>query len=198
MAGTPFERSRTPLTTWFHVMFLFCASRNGVAAKEVQRQTGVTYKTAWRLCNEIRKYMGWVDGDGQLGGPGRPRVEVDKMFVGGYDKYGKDDKSAMLGIMERDGKITRVIPDRRKGSVIPEIHKTVVEGRVVTDEAYVFRMGLPAREREPQAGRICQERRSHQQHRSVLAKREAGDQRELRLGFEEALADLPSRVRVSP
>ena len=80
MAGTPFERSRTPLTTWFHVMFLFCASRNGVAAKEIQRQTGVTYKTAWRLCNEIRKYMGWVDGDGQPGGPGKPRVEVDKML----------------------------------------------------------------------------------------------------------------------
>src|SRR5262245_28357845 len=38
MAGTPFEASRTPLTTWFHVMFLFCASRNGVSAKEVQRQ----------------------------------------------------------------------------------------------------------------------------------------------------------------
>ena len=59
---------------------MFCASRNGVAAKEIQRQTGVTYKTAWRLCNEIRKYMGWVDGDGQPGGPGKPRVEVDKML----------------------------------------------------------------------------------------------------------------------
>ena len=71
MAGTPFERTRTALTTWFHVMFLFCASRIGVSAKEVQRQTGVTYKTAWRICNEIRKYMGWVDGDSVLGGPAR-------------------------------------------------------------------------------------------------------------------------------
>ena len=58
MAGTPFKDTRTPLTTWFHVMFLFCASRNGVSAKEVQRQTGVTYKTAWRMCNLIRQYMG--------------------------------------------------------------------------------------------------------------------------------------------
>jgi ISXO2-like transposase domain/Transposase zinc-ribbon domain len=142
MAGTPFERSRTPLTTWFHVMFLFCASRNGVAAKEVQRQTGVTYKTAWRLCNEIRKYMGWVDGDGQLGGPGKPRVEVDKMFIGGYDKKGKDDKSVVLGMMERDGEVvTRVVPSRRASSVIPEIRKTVVEGaRGVTDDAYVFQL----------------------------------------------------------
>src|SRR5438034_9227045 len=39
MAGTPFEATRTPLTLWFHVMFLFTSSRNGVSAKEVQRQT---------------------------------------------------------------------------------------------------------------------------------------------------------------
>jgi hypothetical protein len=48
-AGTPFESTRTPLRDWFYVMFLFCVSRNGVAAKEVQRQLGVTYKTAWRM-----------------------------------------------------------------------------------------------------------------------------------------------------
>jgi transposase len=50
-AGTPFEQTRTRLTDWFFVMFLFSASRNGVAAKEVQRQLGVTYKTAWRMCH---------------------------------------------------------------------------------------------------------------------------------------------------
>ena len=80
MAGTPFQSTRTPLTTWFQVMFLFTSSRNGVSAKEVQRLTGVTYKTAWRMCNEIRKYMGWVDGDEPLGGSGpkaKP-VEMDK------------------------------------------------------------------------------------------------------------------------
>ena len=56
-AGTPFERTRTSLKDWFFVMFLFCASRNGVAAKEVQRQIGVTYKTAWRMCHAIRLYI---------------------------------------------------------------------------------------------------------------------------------------------
>src|SRR4051794_1956513 len=60
-AGTPFEKTRTSLRDWFFVMFLFCASRNGVAAKEVQRQIGVTYKTAWRMCREVRRYMGYVD-----------------------------------------------------------------------------------------------------------------------------------------
>lgn len=68
MAGTPFERTRTPLQDWFFVMFLFTMSRNGVAAKEVERQLGVTYKTAWRMCHEIRKYMASLDSDDPLGG----------------------------------------------------------------------------------------------------------------------------------
>ena len=84
-AGTPFKSTRTPLRDWFYVMFLFCASRNGVAAKEVQRQLGVTYKTAWRMCNLIRKYMGYVDGDYPLAAPAR-RSKSTKAFIGGKDK----------------------------------------------------------------------------------------------------------------
>ena len=76
-AGTPFEKTRTSLRDWFYVMFLFCETRNGVAAKEVQRQLGVTYKTAWRMCHLIRLYMGYVDGDAPMGGPGKT-VEVDE------------------------------------------------------------------------------------------------------------------------
>ena len=44
MAGTPFERSRTPLQKWFYAMYLFTTSRHGVPAKELQRQLGVTYQ----------------------------------------------------------------------------------------------------------------------------------------------------------
>ena len=51
MAGTPFERSRTPLQKWFYAMYLFTTSRHGVPAKELQRQLGVTYKCAWRMSN---------------------------------------------------------------------------------------------------------------------------------------------------
>ena len=62
MVGTPFHKSHTPLTKWFYAMYLFTTSRHGVPAKELQRQLGVTYKTAWRMGHEIRKYMGEVDG----------------------------------------------------------------------------------------------------------------------------------------
>jgi transposase-like protein len=140
MAGTPFLRTRTPLQKWFYAMFLFTTTRNGVAAKELQRQLGVTYKTAWRMAKEIRTYMAIVDGDEMLGGPGRGVVEADKAFIGGKDKIGEDDKTVVLGMAERRGDvITRVIPDRSQMSVLPHIARNVLRGsRVATDEASSF------------------------------------------------------------
>ena len=140
-AGTPFDRTRTPLRDWFFVMFLFCTSRNGVAAKEVERQLGVTYKTAWRMCHEIRKYMGEVDGDEPIGGLGRT-VEIDETFVGGYVRTGSKkisglkNKTAVFGMLEKGGNVvTEVVPDRKSGTLLPIIHATVKKGaKVHTDE----------------------------------------------------------------
>src|SRR4051812_15541224 len=127
-AGTPFEKTRTPLRDWFFVMFLFCASRNGVAAKEVQRQLGVTYKTAWRMCHLIRLYMGYVDGDAPMGGPGKT-VEADETFIGGVDSGKPDDKAMVLGIIERGGDVvTRVVQARTKAHIVPHIVRFVKEG----------------------------------------------------------------------
>jgi transposase-like protein len=141
-AGTPFESTRTPLTDWFFVMFLFTASRNGVAAKEVQRQIGVTYKTAWRMCHKIRDYMGQVDGDRPLGGsdPKAPVVEIDEAFLGGVDRQGRDDKAVVLGMVERDGDVlTRQIADRHGRHIMPQVSTWVIQGsRVMTDDARVY------------------------------------------------------------
>jgi len=137
-AGTPFDRTRTSLRDWFYVMFLFCASRNGVAAKEVERQLGVTYKTAWRMCHEIRKYMAQVDGDSPVGGFTK-QVEVDETFIGGIQDghVGKMvSKTVVFGMMERDGDIiTRVVPNRRRNTLLPLIKENVKPHSIVhTDE----------------------------------------------------------------
>ncbi len=74
MVGTPFQRSSTSLQKWFYALYLFTTTRHGVPAKELQRQLSVTYKTAWRMGHEIRKYMAQVDGDPPLDG----HVEADE------------------------------------------------------------------------------------------------------------------------
>lgn len=139
-AGTPFHATRTSLKDWFFVMFLFCTSRNGVSAKEVQRTLGVTYKTAWRMCRLIRAYMGYVDGDHPVGGAGGGAVEADKTFIGGKDKKGQDDKAVVLGMVERGGDVvTRVIPSRSRRSVEPVMESFIKPGsRVYTDSAEAF------------------------------------------------------------
>ena len=136
-AGTPFEATRTSLRDWFVVMFMFCKSRNGVAAKEVERTIGCTYKTAHRMCKLIRGYMKFADSAGPLGGPGGGAVEADKAFIGGRDRRGHDDKIVVLGMIEREGNVvTRIIPDKSAANVIPPIMETVIPGsRVFTDEA---------------------------------------------------------------
>ena len=146
-AGTPFESTRTPLRDWFYVMFLFCASRNGVAAKEVQRQLNVTYKTAWRMCNLIRKYMGYVDGDFPIGGHGKT-VEADETFIGGKDHKGRPDhnKAIVFGIVERGGDVlTRHVPGRGQEDVIPPIVRYVKPGSKIYTDDWTGYMALTER-----------------------------------------------------
>ncbi|UNU44028.1 IS1595 family transposase [Sphingopyxis sp. YF1] len=138
-AGTPFDRTRTPLRDWFFVMFLFCTSRHGVAAKEVERQLGVTYKTAWRMCHQIREYMGSLDSDDPLGGMGET-VEIDETIVGG-SVSGKGNgymgnKTVVVGMLERRGElITRVVTSRTKFAMHNLIQQHVLPGtRISTDE----------------------------------------------------------------
>ncbi len=135
MVGTPFAKSRTSLQKWFYAMYLFTTTRNGVAAKELQRQLGVTYKTAWRIGHEIRKYMGKVDGDGPLGGR-HHIVEIDEAHIGGKDKRGHEDKTIVLGMLERGGEVvTRIVPNVRMHNLMPHILTTVrPDTRVATDE----------------------------------------------------------------
>ncbi|HET9459137.1 MAG TPA: IS1595 family transposase [Sphingomicrobium sp.] len=143
-AGTPFDRTRTSLRDWFYVMFLFTSTRNGVAAKRVEREIGVTYKTAWRMCHEIRKYMASLDGDDQIGGPDEI-VEIDEVWVGGRTEGKgrgfKDNKTLVLGMLEKGGNVvTRIVPDTRRHTLWPEICTAVMPGSIIhTDELPSYR-----------------------------------------------------------
>jgi transposase-like protein len=125
-------------------MFLFTTTRNGVAAKRVEREIGVTYKTAWRMCHEIRKYMGQLDSDDPLGGPDQ-YVEIDETFVGGKSRGGgkgrQDHLTIVMGMLERGGElITRVLPDRKRSTIWPEICTFVLPGSIIhTDEMTAYK-----------------------------------------------------------
>ena len=140
-AGTFMHRSHLPLHKWFLAMFMFSTSRHGVAAKELQRQLGVSYPTAWRMGHLIRKHMEDVDGEWPLGGV----VEADETLVGGKrpGKRGRGaaGKTVVFGMLERGGDVmAEVVPNVRKRTLRPIIAENVEPGSTVhTDELASYR-----------------------------------------------------------
>jgi transposase len=146
-AGTPFDRTRTSLRDWFYVMFLFTTTRNGVAAKRVERELGVTYKTAWRLCHQVRKYMAQLDGNDPVGGADAGVVEIDETLIGGTARgKGRGNfrgtKSVVIGMVERGGDVvTKVVADAKRVSLLPEIVANVLPGSTIhTDQLHSYRI----------------------------------------------------------
>lgn len=142
-AGTIFHKSSTKLTDWFHALFLFSSSRNGVAATEIQRQLGVTYKCAWRMAKQIRSLMG------SSKKPFSGTIEVDETFIGGTAKnrhskdlaaYGLKPKTIVLGALDRKGNVaTKVINHVRVREVFEYLEEKIEKGSTVyTDEHPVY------------------------------------------------------------
>lgn len=146
MVDTIFEKSRTPLQLWFYAMFLFTTTRHGVSGKELQRQLGVTYKTAWRMAALIREHMAAIDGETPLGGEGQV-VEVDEAYVGGYKKGGggrrMDNKTVVFGMVQRDGEaMVKVVPNAQKRTLQDIIKKNVAPGTTIHADDWVAYDGL--------------------------------------------------------
>jgi transposase-like protein len=104
--GTVFERSKIPLTKWWHATFLMNSSKKGISAHQLHRMLGVTYKTAWFMAHRIREAMNGKGG-GPIGGEGK-FVEADETFIGGKAKnraYAKKlpKKQHVMSLVERGG-----------------------------------------------------------------------------------------------
>lgn len=96
-ADTIFQDSRTSLQLWFYAIFLFVTTRHGVSSRELQRQLGVTLKTAWRMGHKIRELTGRADMKVML----RGHVEIDETYVGGVSNRAKamSSKTIVMGLI---------------------------------------------------------------------------------------------------
>lgn len=142
MVGTPFYNSHTSLQRWYYAMYLFSVTRHGVSAKELQRQFGCSYKTAWRMGHKIREYMSEKDGTPPMDGD----VEVDESYFGSAKPGGKRGRGAVgktivIGLQDRDGAMhTEIIPDVKRRTLHGVITEHVVEGSTVhTDELHSYK-----------------------------------------------------------
>ena len=75
MRGTIFEGSSTSLRLWFYAIYLITSTRCGISAKQLEREIGVGYKTAWRMFNLIRNNL-MAETPAPLSG----KVEMDETY----------------------------------------------------------------------------------------------------------------------
>jgi transposase len=155
-AGTIFHKSPTPLTTWFYAIYLMAQTRCGISAKQIQRETGVTYKTAWRMFKQIRTMLGEQETGGPLGGGGRkePQVEMDEMYYGGRRKGNsgrpmvgdKRGKATVVGMVERKGRVRAfVAQDVKADTMIGIVREHILPKSVIFTDDFAPYDGLGVR-----------------------------------------------------
>jgi transposase-like protein len=136
MAGTILEKSSTALRTWFYAMYLMSATRCGISAKQIQRETGVTYKTAWRMFKQIRTLMSEeVSLEGEA-------VEMDETYVGGRGRKGSkrgrgaEHKTCVVGAVQRGGNVIAIAGSDASSKTLHSVAKEYIlpSSIVHTDE----------------------------------------------------------------
>ena len=148
-AGTVFDRTRTPLTVWFHACWLFCTGKDGISASSLQRTLEIgSYQTAWAMLHRLRSVL-VRPGRERLSG----RVEVDETFIGGVEpglRGGREHgKKVLTGIavevFEPKGlgrcRIA-TLADGSAESLLPFVTDHVEPGAVVTTDGWSGYNGL--------------------------------------------------------
>ena len=146
-ADTIFHKSPTPLTIWFYAIYLMASTRCGISAKQIQRETGVTYKTAWRMFKQIRSMLS-DDKSGPIGGLGR-KVEMDETYYGSRTKGTRGrgtEKTPVVGMVQRKGQVRAFVSADVKADTLNGFIKEHVLPRtmVFTDDFRSYN-GLDAR-----------------------------------------------------
>jgi transposase len=154
LKGTIFERSSTSLHLWFYGMYLMSSTRCGISAKQLERELGVTYKTAWRMFNKIRNHLMTQDEEPLSG-----EVEMDETFVGGKPRQSDrvrrekagwnaqtdywNRKAVVFGAVERGGRIrATVVPNSRASTILPLAREYVLPESLIYTDEYIPYMRL--------------------------------------------------------
>lgn len=147
--GTIFEDSALKLDKWLIAMWLIATAKNGISSYELHRSLGITQKSAWFVLHRIRLAM--EQGSfGKLSGT----VEADETWIGGNalnmhkekrDRYKmkggvRDHKVAVLGMLERKGKVrAKVIKSAKRRYTVPHLTNDIASGSTLyTDNASAY------------------------------------------------------------
>ena len=149
--GTIMEDSPIALDKWLTAMWLIVNCKNGISSYEIHRALGITQKSAWFLDHRIRLALTSGSFEKLTG-----HVEADETFIGGKARNmhlskrkrritgtGTKDKTAVMGMLERGGKVrVAVVPSRRKGVLQQQVRNHIAAGSALYTDALQSYDGL--------------------------------------------------------
>jgi len=140
-SGTIFDKTRTPLTTWFEAAWHLSTSKNGLSAKTLERTLGTRYRVAWTMLQRFRVAMVRSERE-RLSG----YVEVDETLLGGADQGGKRGRGASKSVIviavevlepKGFGRIRmRHIPDASGANLLPFVSDFIATGSTVHTDGW--------------------------------------------------------------
>ncbi|MDX6611572.1 MAG: transposase [Blastocatellia bacterium] len=133
-AGTIFHKSSTSLHLWFYAMYLMASTRCGISAKQLERELGVTYKTAWRIAHEIRHNL--MAEDVEAFDNSAP-IEIDEAYIGGKRRGRKGSVAGrpgvdshyqpVFGMVQRGGKVVvRTVDNAQRDTLLPHVFERIL------------------------------------------------------------------------
>ena len=140
-AGTIFDKTRTPLTTWFEAAWHVTTAKNGMSAKTLERTLGTSYRVAWTMLQRYRVAMVRTERERLFG-----NVEIDETLVGGVEHGGKRGRGARKNIVviavevkqpKGFGRVRmRHVPDASGTSLLPFVCDVVTSGTLVSTDGW--------------------------------------------------------------
>lgn len=141
--ATMFDNTKIDLQKWFFAIFIVTTHKKGISSVQLSRDIDVMQKSAWFMLMRIRACFG-IENNNELEGI----VEADESFYGGKNKnrhkdkkvknsQGRSfkDKTPILGLIQRDGKMTAIVTkDTQKDSIQPLIKRYVSKGSVLISD----------------------------------------------------------------
>lgn len=147
--GTFFQSTKVPLQKWFHALYLFSSHKKGISSHQLARDLSVTQKTGWFILNRLRGVFT------EKGAPIlRGVFEIDESFIGGLEKNkpqskkakalrqvegysAKANKTAVFGVMQRDGVVKNWVVDKQqKSTLIHLIKQRIEKGSTIFSDDY--------------------------------------------------------------
>lgn len=152
--GTIFDNTKIPLQKWFMALYIFSSHKKGISSHQLAKDISVTQKTAWFLLHRLRYAFEHPEFKKVLGN--NNEVEADETFIGGKNKnrhadkkveesQGRStkDKSAVFGIIEREGNIiAKQVTNTKSETLKPIIYEKVVKNATLNTDEWLAYNGL--------------------------------------------------------